>query len=90
MLKIQWRVFLSAANNSKIAPLKDRLIPWYFVIAFLIVFTVNGFFVYMAIRTNHGVVTENAYEKGLEYNAIVKKVQAQKLENTHAAGTNTP
>ena len=54
------------------------MIPWYFVIAFIIVFAVNGVFVYTAINTNRGVVTENAYEKGLDFNRIVAEVRKQK------------
>lgn len=47
--------------------------------AFAVVFLVNGIFVYVALRSNSGVVTENAYEKGLDYNAtllLAKKQQA--------------
>lgn len=58
--------------------LRDRLIPWYFVMAFLVVFAVNGFFVYMAVSTNHGVVTENAYKKGLDYNNVVAQIRKQR------------
>ena len=56
------------------------MIPWYFVIAFLIVFAVNGVFVYVAVGTNHGVVTENPYQKGLEFDRIVSEVRKQKTE----------
>jgi nitrogen fixation protein FixH len=54
---------------------RDRIIPWYFVMAFMVVFAVNGVFVYTAIHTNHGVVTENAYEKGLKFDHIVAEVR---------------
>lgn len=60
---------------SKKTPNDNIRIPLYFIAAFLVVFVVNGFFVYQAINTNHGVVTENAYEKGLDYNRIVKEVR---------------
>jgi nitrogen fixation protein FixH len=50
-------------------------IPLYFVMAFLVVFIVNGIFVYMAVTTNHGVVTENAYEKGLRYDEVVAEIR---------------
>jgi nitrogen fixation protein FixH len=43
--------------------------------AFMVVFAVNGVFVYTAIHTNHGVVTENAYEKGLKFDHIVAEVR---------------
>ena len=51
-------------------PLRDRIIPWYFVMAFMVVFAVNGVFVYMATSTHSGVVSEHAYEQGLEYDSL--------------------
>ena len=73
------------------APLKDRLIPWYFVMAFGVVFAVNGFFVYVATSTNRGVVTENSYEKGIRYNETLAAQRAQEAlgwgaEITYAGG----
>lgn len=56
---------------------KDWLIPWYFVMAFAVVFLVNGIFVYVAIKSHSGVVTENAYEKGLEYDKTIAMAQEQ-------------
>ncbi len=58
-------------------PLRDRIIPWYFVMAFMVVFAVNGVFVYMATHTHTGVVTEHAYEKGLDYNNVLSRQVAQ-------------
>ena len=66
---------MSAAANQ--TPLKDRLIPWYFVMAFAVVFAVNGVFVYLATSTNQGVVTENPYEKGLAYDVALAEKRAQ-------------
>jgi len=63
------------------APLRDRMIPWYFVMAFMVVLAVNIVFVRTAIRSNSGVVTEHAYEKGLAYNQVLAEVKAQ-----HALG----
>lgn len=57
---------------------RDKLIPWYFVMAFMVVFVVNGIFVYLAVNTNNGVVTENAYEKGMDYTRIVTEVRKQR------------
>jgi len=56
--------------------LKDKLIPWYFVIFFLVLFIVDGIFVYLATSTHTGVVTENAYEKGLRYNEVIERARA--------------
>lgn len=58
-------------------PLKDRLIPWYFVMAFGVVFAVNMVFVTLALQSNTGVVTENPYEKGLAYNQTIAKAKRQ-------------
>lgn len=70
---------MSVESNIK-PPLKDRIIPWYFVMAFAVIFAVNGLFVYLATSTNKGVVTENAYEKGRDYNHIVEEVRKQKAK----------
>lgn len=56
----------------------DKYIPLYFVAFFVVVAIVNGFFVYFAISTNTGVVTENAYEKGLHYNTALKQAENAK------------
>ncbi len=57
--------------NKARPPLKDRMIPWYFVMAFGVVFIVNAVFVYLATASHSGVVTEHAYNKGLDYNATI-------------------
>jgi nitrogen fixation protein FixH len=41
---------------------------------------VNGFFVYIAVTTNWGVVDENAYQTGLHYNALLEEARKQKDE----------
>lgn len=56
---------------------KDKLIPWYFVVFFAIVALVDGVMVTLAVRTNSGLVTDHAYEKGLAYNQIVSAKNAQ-------------
>lgn len=71
-----WRVSLSAHDKPK-PPLRDRLIPWYFVMAFAVVFAVNGVFVIVAVKNNSGLITENPYEKGLAYNRTIEKADIQ-------------
>ena len=56
---------------------KDKLIPWYFVIFFAVIMTVDGVMATLAIRTNSGLVTDHAYEKGLAYNQVVSAKNAQ-------------
>lgn len=55
-------------------------------IAFFVVFaSVDAFFVYKAISTLPGVVSENAYEIGLNYNKIIAEAKKRKLEeNEHS------
>lgn len=49
-------------------------------LAFFIVFaSVDAFFVYKAISTLPGVVSENAYEIGLNYNKIIAEAKKRKL-----------
>lgn len=48
-----------------------------FVAFFGLITIVNSIFIYMAIRTNAGVVTDSAYEKGLAYNKILAAARAQ-------------
>lgn len=49
----------------------DKYIPWYFVAFFLVIAIVDGIFVTVATSTHTGVVTENAYKKGLNYNETI-------------------
>ncbi len=74
---------VSSSAETKPSDRRDRMIPWYFVMAFGVVFAVNGMFVYLAVSTNHGVVTENAYEKGLDYDRIVEEVRQKQQEASH-------
>ena len=55
----------------------DKYIPLYFVAFFLVIFAVNGVFVYYATKTHTGVVTRHAYEKGLNYNKTIELANAQ-------------
>ncbi len=75
---------MSLSANDK--PNDNVRIPLYFILAFLVVFVVNGIFVYLAVSTNHGVVTENAYEKGLQYDHIVEEVRRLKQEEFRGTG----
>jgi nitrogen fixation protein FixH len=58
-------------------PLKDKIIPWYFVIFFFVIASVDAVMVTLAVRTQTGLVTEHPYEKGLAYNKIVAADAAQ-------------
>lgn len=55
----------------------DRFIPWLVVLFFLVFMSVDAVMVTLALRTHSGVVTEQAYEKGLAYNSTLTAAQQQ-------------
>ncbi len=55
----------------------DRWIPWLFVLFFGVIALVDGAFVTIAVRTHTGLVTEQAYEKGLAFNKTLAEAKAQ-------------
>lgn len=57
---------------------RDRLIPWYFVLFFVVIALVDTVMVTLAVTTHTGTVTDHPYEKGLAYNKVVEAAQAQK------------
>lgn len=57
----------------------DKWIPWMFVAFFVVVALVNTVFITVAIQTRPGLVTEDAYEKGLAYNTILEAAKKQKI-----------
>ena len=61
----------------------DRWIPWYLVAFFVALISALVPMCLVAVRTNPGVVTENAYEKGLAYNAIIAAAEKQKALGWH-------
>lgn len=58
-------------------PGSGKLILTCFLGFFGLITAVNIGFVYMAVKTNAGVVTESAYEKGLAYNKFLAAARAQ-------------
>ena len=58
-------------------PGSGRLILSCFLGFFGLISAVNAGFVYMAVKTNTGVITERAYEKGLAYNSLLAAARAQ-------------
>lgn len=57
---------------------RDKLIPWYFVAFFAVIFAVNGVLVYFSVTTMPGVTNKKAYETGLRYNQTLEKAEAAK------------
>lgn len=64
-------------TNEALPSPKDKWIPFYFVMFFVVIAITDGIFVYTAINTHTGVVTDQAYEKGLAYNDILEKARSQ-------------
>lgn len=58
-------------------PLRDRLIPWYFVAAFALLIMVDGGMAYLAVHTNPGTVTDAPYQRGLAYNTYLAEAEKQ-------------
>lgn len=61
-----------------LAQKKDARIPKYFILFFLILAFVNIIFLFLAFSTHRGVVTKNAYQKGLNYNQTLIAFDKQK------------
>ena len=61
----------------------DKWIPRYFILFFLIVSMVDTIMVTLAVRTQTGVVTEDAYKKGLAYNGLLQEAEAQSRSGVH-------
>jgi len=55
----------------------DKYIPWYFVAFFVVFLSFDGVFLYLATSSHRGVVEENTYQRGLNYNDTVAAAEAQ-------------
>lgn len=63
---------------------KDRtgfIVLWSLVAFFVTFASVDAFFIYKAAQTHVGVITEDAYEKGLAYNKTLEQARQQKEMN---------
>lgn len=55
----------------------DKFIPWLIVLFFAVLVAIDMVFVAVAVRTNTGIVSENAYEDGLHYNKTLDAAALQ-------------
>ena len=62
---------------------KDKRIPWYFVSFFVGLVILNVIFVSIAVDSYPGLVTTNAYEKGLAYNDMIDAKEKQDALGWH-------
>ncbi|NBX74454.1 MAG: hypothetical protein EBZ69_03680 [Alphaproteobacteria bacterium] len=61
----------------------DRFIPWMFVAFFVCLAVLLASFVCIAAKNDRGVITTNAYQKGLKYNQVLAAEEAQKKLGWH-------
>ncbi|HEX2753601.1 MAG TPA: FixH family protein [Alphaproteobacteria bacterium] len=67
----------------------DKLIPYYFVAFFVGLAVLFGWFIQLALGSYTGLVTEHAYEKGIDYNTTIAKAAAQDALGWQAKVTHT-
>lgn len=60
-------------------PRAGRFIPWYIVAFFAGQTVLFSWFIHVAMSTHTGLVTEQAYEKGLAYNKTIENARQQEL-----------
>lgn len=58
-------------------PLTGRHVLAFLVAFFLVIFAVNGIFVYVSLNSHPGVTSEDAYRKGLDYNRTLERADQQ-------------
>jgi nitrogen fixation protein FixH len=71
---------MNTVQPSEAEGLKGRHVLIAFVGFFLVVFAVNGVFLYSAISTYTGIVATEPYRKGLNYNQRIAAEEAQKAQ----------
>jgi nitrogen fixation protein FixH len=75
-------------NSGQAAERRDGRIVLYGLIGFFLTFmTVDAVMVTLAVRSQTGVVTDHAYEKGLAYNDTIAAAQAAKESGWQGAVT---
>jgi len=58
-------------------PLSGKRVFLYFFLFFGMIVAVNAVFITNALKTHSGVVIENAYERGIDYNATIEAARSQ-------------
>ena len=59
-------------------PQKKSKIPYFFFAFFFVSISVNIFYIYLSKKTWSGVVTEDSYQKGMQYNKFFADAKKQK------------
>lgn len=68
---------LEKGKDKKQDKKKDKYILFAFLAFFGVVFTVDAIFIHTALTTYTGVVTDKAYERGLNYNDTLNEANTQ-------------
>ncbi len=68
---------MTSQVQAQTEPNHGRVILVYFILFFATIVVVNSFFIYMALDSFTGTVTENPYKKGLAYDEIISKAKSQ-------------
>lgn len=79
---------MSTEAKEKTRSPKDKYILFCFLAFFSVIFTVDGFFIYKALNTYTGTITDHAYEKGVEYNQVLEEAKNQPDLNDKASFKN--
>lgn len=76
---------MNTARSENVDGLKGHHVLMAFLGFFLVVFAVNGVFLYSAISTYTGIVAVEPYRKGLNYNRRIAADEAQKAQGWQEA-----
>lgn len=69
---------------------RGHWIPWLFVGGFAIIIAVNAVLIVQAVRTFSGLVVEQPYKKGIEYNAAAAQLDEQRRLGWTVSAALTP
>lgn len=57
--------------------IKSSFIPYLFIVFTLCYIFINMAFIYLSKQSHSGIVTDNAYQKGLDYNRVLELNEKQ-------------
>lgn len=66
-------------------PLTGKKVFVLFAAFFALIILVNTIFITQALQTHRGVVTEDAYKKGLHYNEVLERARQQPEMQSHVS-----
>lgn len=65
-------------KNNKEKDHKSSKIPYFFLAFFIVVVLVNVAYIYLSKQSWRGIISPDAYQKGLNYNETLKQAEEQK------------